>query len=345
MNFSKAMDAFITRKGRDMAIVKGRASDGTMETYRYRLEDFARHILETRGLGEGVEATREDPLAFEALLTELEVESLTADDVSNYLFDCLQDGISAPTLNARLYTLRSFLKELSKIDPAIKDITAEVPRSRYRYERKPSVTKDHMKKLIEHLRDGRKKSKNEFRNYVCFNLIRLFGLRISESLDLDVESLTITDTGLTLDILGKGNKKRVRTLPIRDGDGLVIPASSDFINDLGEFLETWRPQFKACPKNGGPLFLSQAGQRWNEDSARVAFQAAIRHCGLTEHRYTPHSLRHAFVSHKLADGVPLQTVSKLVDHANVQITSAIYAHSEERDLIEGMSRGLEPPPS
>jgi len=46
------------------------------------------------------------------------------------------------------------------------------------------------------------------------------------------------------------------------------------------------------------------------------------------------------VSHKLADGVPLQTVSKLVDHANSVITSTIYAHSEEQDLIDGMRKGL-----
>lgn len=41
----------------------------------------------------------------------------------------------------------------------------------------------------------------------------------------------------------------------------------------------------------------------------------------------PHSLRHCWVSHVLAAGIPLAEVSKLAGHANVAITAEVYAHA------------------
>jgi len=193
---------------------------------------------------------------------------------------------------------------------------------------------------MDHLEEIAPTSKNHFRNWVLFNTIRLFGMRISEALALKVTDVHFVDHGIKVEILGKGNKLRVRTLPLTDPEGLPVDAAHAYRGSLEHYLEEFRPKFKVKKGEEKTLFLSQTGNRLNEDSARVAFNKAMTACQLQMHHYTPHSLRHAFVSHKLADGVPLQTVSRLVDHANVAITSSIYAHSEERDLVEGMSRGL-----
>lgn len=336
------MDLFLRRKGRDLAISKGAISPRTMESYRYRLEEFARWLLARRDGQEPVSAARAEQDAWEDLLATLDVTSITSDDVADYLFSCQQDGISAPTINARLYTIRSFFKELGRAEElSVVDVTKNVPRARYRYQRKPSVTREHMGRFMDHLESHADESKNTFRNWVLFNTIRLFGLRIGEALALKTTDVHFVDFGIKLEILGKGNKLRVRTLPLTDPEGRPVDAAHAYRAGLEKYLEEIRPKFKVKPGEEKTLFLSQAGNRFNEDSARVAFNKAMTVCQLQMHHYTPHSLRHAFVSHKLADGVPLQTVSRLVDHANVAITSSIYAHSEERDLVEGMSRGLD----
>ena len=110
---------------------------------------------------------------------------------------------------------------------------------------------------------------------------------------------------------------------------------------MKKYIESVIPKFNIKdPKLSDHLFFSQSKNQWDATSARLAFSVAVEKVNLKVYHYTPHSLRHAFVSHKLADGVPLQTVSRLVDHANVSITSIIYAHSEEQDLIDGMSKGI-----
>ena len=339
MNFSEAIDAFLQRKSRDLAISKGVASSGTMETYRYRLEDFARYLLNKKHGEDKVSKCQKNPEEYEKLLQSLNIESIVSDDIGDYLFDCLQNGITASTINTRLYTLRSMWKELAKTE-GLKDICKDIPRARYQYKRKASLTRKHLNELMSHFKNNKDKNKNSFRNHIFFSTIRFYGLRISEALTLKVPTLHMMEDSIKLEIIGKGNKLRVRTLPLYDLAGKVIFECRDYYNDMMTYLTEIRPKYKAQDQEKGPLFYSQKGKRWNEDSARLAFNTALKKVSLQMYHYTPHSLRHAFVSHKLADGVPLQTVSRLVDHANVSITSIIYAHSEEQDLIDGMTKGI-----
>jgi site-specific recombinase XerD len=339
MNFSEALDLFFRHKSRDLAISKGAVSEKTMETYHYRLEDFARYVY-VKKIDTSVSLDTESP-QWEERFKQIEISSLKSDDIADYLFDCQQKGISPPTINARLYTIRSFWKLINKQVPELPDITKEVPRARYRYQRKPSVTREHMSLFISYLREESSKNKNHFRNYLLFNVIRLFGLRISEALYITLSDIHILDDAIKIEVLGKGHQRRVRVLPFLNEKGDLVEAALELKKDLKKYLRKIRPQFKAKKEAEKIVFLSQAGNRFNEDSARSAFAKAMAACQLQMYHYTALSLRHAFVSHKLAEGVPLQTVSRLVDHSNVAITSSIYAHSEEQDLREGMSRGID----
>ncbi len=48
----------------------------------------------------------------------------------------------------------------------------------------------------------------------------------------------------------------------------------------------------------------------------------------------PHQLRHAFVSHLLAEGVPIADVSELAGHSSLAMTG-IYAHpTKGRSVID-----------
>ncbi|MCH7473466.1 MAG: tyrosine-type recombinase/integrase [Gemmatimonadetes bacterium] len=55
----------------------------------------------------------------------------------------------------------------------------------------------------------------------------------------------------------------------------------------------------------------------------VGFKKAAKAAGLE--RLRPHDLRHAFVTRKLAEGVPVQLVSKYVGHADLATTMG-YTH-------------------
>lgn len=60
-------------------------------------------------------------------------------------------------------------------------------------------------------------------------------------------------------------------------------------------------------------------------SYRHGFKAHARKAGIPP-AFSPHSLRHAFVSALLARGVPITDVAKWLGHRNINVTYSIYGH-------------------
>ena len=59
------------------------------------------------------------------------------------------------------------------------------------------------------------------------------------------------------------------------------------------------------------------------------FSAVMTSCGFERPElagFTWHSLRHCFISHTLAAGLPLFEVSRLAGHSSPTVTGTIYAH-------------------
>jgi len=340
MNYLEAVNLFIKRKARDLAIIKGLASPRTLHTYRYNLELLARFILSKHHGQSDCPHCHKNRDVFDRLLESFNVEDVTNDDLRDYLFECTESGNTPATINVRLHTFRSMWNELALAE-GIQNITIGIRKAHHQYIRKPSPTRDHLKTIIDHFESIKYKNKTNHRNYIFYSTIRFFGLRISEALGLKLTKIYFLDDALKIEILGKGNRPRIRTLPLFGSDGEPINECEDFYHDLETYIKDVLPEFDIQnPHISDLLFFSQSKNQWHECSARSAFDNALKKVNLHMFGYSPHSLRHAFVSHKLADGVPLQTVSRLVDHANVAITSSIYAHSEEQDLIDGMSKGI-----
>jgi integrase len=55
------------------------------------------------------------------------------------------------------------------------------------------------------------------------------------------------------------------------------------------------------------------------------FKRHARKASIPE-RFTPHSLRHAFVSELLVRGVPITGVAQWAGHKDINVTYAIYGH-------------------
>jgi integron integrase len=171
------------------------------------------------------------------------------------------------------------------------------------------------------------------------------GLRLMELLRLRVQDLQF-EQGIVIVRQGKGGKDRVSVLP----ESLRLPLleQRDRVRALFEedrqanLPGVWLPQ---AVENKIPTAGIQWAWQWVFPSRQLAIdprsglkrrhhvqdaalQNAIRKAARAANlslRVTPHTLRHSFATHLLANGADIRTVQELLGHADVA-TTMIYTH-------------------
>lgn len=138
---------------------------------------------------------------------------------------------------------------------------------------------------------------------VCFQLMYVCGLRISESTSLQI--CHINSQEHTLRIIGKGNKERI----------VPIPEAM-----LEQLRQVWKTHRHECH-----LFLNKsASNHIVPNLLYKCFKDALRKAELST-SLTPHCLRHCFATRLVENGVDISIVQHLMGHASIKST-VIYTH-------------------
>tara|TARA_B100001057_G_scaffold167614_1_gene168334 strand:- start:1307 stop:2263 length:957 start_codon:yes stop_codon:yes gene_type:complete len=139
------------------------------------------------------------------------------------------------------------------------------------------------------------------------------GLRVSEALQLNVESLP-PGQEQALRIRGKGNKERqIPLLPV------VRQTLDDYMRSA---------PFGFAPQD--PVFRGKRGGRLSARQAQTTVAGLRRALGLAD-TVTPHALRHSFATHLLAAGGDLRTIQELLGHSQLSSTQ-IYTEVDATTL-------------
>lgn len=77
---------------------------------------------------------------------------------------------------------------------------------------------------------------------------------------------------------------------------------------------------------GLPLFITEDGRAMAASTYEGIFQGLVRRAGLDTARITSYAMRHSRISHWLEDGVPIDRVSRLARHRDVNFTMKHYVH-------------------
>jgi len=142
------------------------------------------------------------------------------------------------------------------------------------------------------------------------------GLRVSEALNLDLEDVSLSQAAVR--VIGKGDRER--RLPVGE---VAIGALERYLDDVRPALIA-KAQPHVADRRGGPLFISDRGQRLGRMAAWRLIQTAATVGGVTGH-VTPHTLRHSFATHLLEGGADLRVVQELLGHASIT-TTQLYTH-------------------
>jgi len=149
-------------------------------------------------------------------------------------------------------------------------------------------------------------------DHALISLLALNGLRVSEAIGADVESLGLERGHRTLTILRKGGK--TVTIPMAPRTARAVDLA------IGERMT-------------GPIFLAADGRRLDRHGAGRIVRRVARRAGISK-AIGPHTLRHAFITAALDAGVPLRDVQEAASHADPRTTMR-YDNSRELHQTRG----------
>ena len=151
------------------------------------------------------------------------------------------------------------------------------------------------------------------RDKAILELMYSSGLRLSELVMLDIDSLDLTDAVVT--VVGKGKKTR------------AVPVGKHARNAIRQWLKC---RDKMANNEEPAVFVSQRGNRISRRSIQQRLKQWAIKQGLTNH-VNPHMLRHSFASHLLESSGDLRAVQELLGHADIS-TTQVYTHLDFQHL-------------
>jgi integrase/recombinase XerC len=158
------------------------------------------------------------------------------------------------------------------------------------------------------------------RDRAILELLYASGLRVSELTGLNLADMDRKE--LMLRVRGKGNKERIVPYGGKAEQALEAygPVRDDFLRKAG--------------RRGDPqaVFLNHLGTRLTPRSVARIVKKYVRLINVNWDLH-PHSLRHAFATHLLADGADLRAIQELLGHSSLSTTQR-YTHASIRQLLE-----------
>ena len=254
----------------------------------------------------------------------LDFVSVGRKDIEAYMVWCDAQGLAKSTRARRLSAIKqlyrfAFEEGWRSDNPAIQIAGPGQDK------RLPKVlSEDEVDQLLDAARHSGRNTSDQLRNTCLMELLYATGMRVSELVSLRV-SAARGDPRLLL-IMGKGGKER------------LVPLSDPSREALAAWLVQRDKTDEAAQAKGKPasiyLFPSRGSAGY---LTRHRFYLLIKEFALTAgvdpSKVTPHTLRHAFATHLLANGADLRAIQTMLGHADVA-TTEIYTHVLEARLSE-----------
>jgi integrase/recombinase XerC len=163
------------------------------------------------------------------------------------------------------------------------------------------------------------------RDRALLELLYAAGLRVSELTGLNL--IDMDQKERILRVRGKGNKERIVPYGAKAQEALekYWPVREQFLQQTYRTSGMLGPHMEA-------VFLNYSGRRLTQRSVGRIVKKYVRLANVNWDLH-PHSLRHAFATHLLADGADLRAIQELLGHQSLSTTQK-YTHASIRELMD-----------
>ncbi|MHA1994199.1 MAG: site-specific tyrosine recombinase/integron integrase [Candidatus Hodarchaeales archaeon] len=237
---------------------------------------------------------------FNTFNNERSIEMRTTTDLRRFFLHLKREKKYSPrSLHRKICSLKSFYKFLKKeafisTNPAENIESPKIPKSLPK-----TISVEETLQLL--------RTPDNIRDRTILFLLYGTGMRVSELSNLNIDCVDLDNRMLRI-IGGKGNKDRLIPLP-----DVLIPI-------IEEYMENRRQDSLTSA-----LILNRSGDRLTSRSIQRLVKKYREQADLQDKKLTPHTLRHAFATHLLANSVDIRVIQELLGHASLS-TTQLYTH-------------------
>lgn len=281
------------------------------------LDQFLDYVALERGLSENTRAAYSNDLA--SFLDYLRaksvgsVNSVRREHIVSYLMALRDRGLGTSTISRRLVAIKVFFKYLQQEGLLSNNVTESMESPRLWKVLPGTLTYKEVERLLV-APDPKKKL--GLRDKALLETLYGTGLRVSELAGLKIEDLHF-DAGYVR-CMGKGRKER------------VVPLGETARRILQQYLAESQPVLAKGRAEERGVFLSIRGRPMGRKAVWKLIKKYARGAGISKN-VKPHTLRHSFASHLLANGAPLRVIQEMLGHADIT-TTQIYTHVDQARL-------------
>ena len=290
-----------------------------------RVEGFLHYMSAERGASKNtIDAYRNDLTAFQGFARQRAGDGASPDAptidrelIVDYIRWLNDKQYAKATVARKVAAVKSFCGFLLDHGDLTSNPTASISSPRApKPVPKPMTTEQVDVLLREPLRHD---SPESIRDAAMLELMYATGMRVTELVSLNLDSIHLSPRPAYARCAGKGAKER------------TIPVYEQATRALERYLDASRPVLlKNRPQ--AALFVNRRGERLTRQGFWLILKNYARAANIDGH-VTPHTLRHSFATHMLRGGASVRDVQELLGHANVS-TTQVYTQLADEHLRE-----------
>ncbi len=245
------------------------------------------------------------------------IEKVNETNINSYMLSLEKEGKSAATITRNVSSMKMFfhymlVKGYVKSEPTEMITPPKVE--------KKNVGVNSINSIERLLNQPKGKTPKELRDKAMLELLYATGMRVSEIVDVE-----LSDVNLTMEYVICKNGKKER----------IIPFGKKAKQALSRYLKSGRIELLKEMESDF-LFVNCHGGKLSRQGFWKILKEYAEEAGIEE-EITPHTLRHSFGAHLVANGADLKAVKEMMGHVDLASTQ-VYLNVESSSIRDVYSK-------
>jgi integrase/recombinase XerC len=231
--------------------------------------------------------------------------------VRAWIVELIEAKLEPSSIHRKISTIKAYFKYLQEKGIIIRNPIQEIPLPKIIKQKPSYINEAQLSILFNEVKFG--KDFNGRKEKIILDILYSTGIRRSELINLTFKRINLEKS--QINILGKGNKER------------IVPISQQLTFDIESYVK----ERIDCFGNSSPyLFLTQKGKQLYPKAVYNIVKKYLSQI-TTISKKSPHTLRHSFATHLLANGADLRAIQELLGHTSLASTQ-VYTHNSLEKL-------------